>query len=169
MSRTVARPAPSAERADLLVLLGYLVIAGGLSALGIATVLSSAGATYGRGPQPAWQPPIELIEGIWTVLFLAAAVAGWLVHRRRSGAVRPARWLYWVLVVLEAAWLTLFLLGANLWLVLGVILVLDLVAVATTVSFWRVTRLAGLLLAPTVVWLVFGTLLSLAGTALRAP
>ena len=59
--------------------------------------------------------------------------------------------------------------GVWLWLVLGVILVLDLVAAATVFACWRATRAAGRLLLPTVVWLLFGRLQSIAGTALRAP
>ena len=169
MSRTMARPEGTTTPRDLPALALYVLAGCGLAVLGAATVTSSAGAAYARGPQVEWQPPIVAVEAVWTALFLASAVAGWLVHRRRAEAIGPALWLYWAMVGLEALWLALFLLHAQLWLVLGVILVLDLVAAAAAFAFWRASRTAGVLLSCTVAWLLFGTMLSIAGAALRAP
>ena len=158
-------PASSGGRA----LAGYVAVGCALTVLGASTTVSQAGESLQHGPQVAWQPPLALVVAIWTALFLAQAVAAWLVQRRRTAgtAVGPALQLWWALVALEALWLALLLLGVDLWVVLGVIALTDLAAAAAAFAAWRASRLAGVLLTAATAWLVFGTALSVVGNALR--
>jgi benzodiazapine receptor len=50
--------------------------------------------------------------------------------------------------------------GAGLWISLGWIVLLDFAVLATIVFFWRVSRLASLMLFPYWTWLLFATALN---------
>lgn len=166
MTRAVLQPAAPPTRA-IRALLGYLAAAVLLAVLGAATTISGAGVAQQSGPQVPWQPPLAAVVAIWTVLFVAQAVAAWLVHRRRRSGIGPSLWLHWSFVLLQAVWLLLFSLGVDVWIVLGVIVLVDVVGAATAFAFWQTSRLAGALLTASVVWLVLGTASSVVGNALR--
>lgn len=144
---------------DLLGLAGFGIavliaaVLGGLAAAG-------ASADYAALEQPAWAPPDWVFTPVWTVLYVAIAVAGWLVWRQ-EGFARPLV-PYAIQLVLNAAWTPLFF-AANsygwaaieivaLWIAIGV----------TVVAFWRVHRAASLLLIPYWAWVTFAGALNVA-------
>jgi len=118
---------------------------------------------YGALTQPAWAPPAWLFGPVWTVLYLAIAVAAWLVWRQQDFRARGlALGLFLAQLALNALWTWLFFawqLGALafaeiilLWLTIAVVLVL----------FWRARPLAGWLLVPYLAWVSFAAALNFA-------
>ena len=97
---------------------------------------------------------------VWTVLYIAIAVAGWLVWRRVGWG--PALAVYAVQLALNAAWTPLFFGAGAYGLALVEILVMWLAIGATVVLFWRVSRPAALLLVPYWAWVTFATALNFA-------
>lgn len=144
----------------------------GLAAFGAATAAAAvtgslaaldASDRYGALVQPSWAPPAWLFGPVWTVLYVAIAVAGWLVWRKDGwGGARAALTAFAVQLVLNALWTPLFF-GADL---LGVafaeIVLLWLAIVATVVLFARHSRPAALLLVPYLAWVTFASVLNLA-------
>jgi tryptophan-rich sensory protein len=61
---------------------------------------------------------------------------------------------------LNMAWSVLFFGYQRVGLALAEMIVLLLTVMATTVLFWRIDRLSGLLLAPYLLWLGFATVLT---------
>lgn len=116
---------------------------------------------YGLLSQPAWAPPPWLFGPVWTVLYAMMAVAAWLVWRH--GGVQANRHplaLYLVQLAFNALWSWLFFawqLGA--WAFADIILLWALIA-ATLVSFWRVSKPAGALLVPYLLWVTFAAALN---------
>lgn len=153
-------PAPSRSQ-QVVGLVGWLLVCFGTSAVGaLATV--NAGAFYESLVRPAWAPPAWLFGPIWTSLFLCMAIAAWLVWR--SQAPRAARKLALQLFVAQLAfnalWSWLFFawrLGAA---ALLEVLLLWLSIAATAAAFWRVSRPAGLLLLPYLLWVAFAAALN---------
>lgn len=144
----------------ILGLVAWLVtvaLAAGLAA--IASV--DASAFYGRLERPPWAPFAGYIGPIWTVLYLLMALAAWLVWRERGFAAAPvALTLFLVQLVFNALWSWLFFewrLGG--WAFADIV-VLTLLVVATTIAFWRIRPLAGVLLLPYLAWLVFAAVLN---------
>lgn len=137
--------------------------------LGVFLLLVSAAALFGAQFEPgAWYaalrkppltPPNWLFGPAWTVLYLSIAVAGWLVWRApRKEPLALALW--GIQLALNAAWSWLFfgLQRPGLALIeIGVLLVLIL---ATTVAFFRVRRMAGVLFAPYAAWVSFAAYLN---------
>lgn len=124
----------------------------------------AVGARYLELDRPAWAPPQEAFGIVWPVLYLLIGVAAWLVWRQ-AGSLSAARrelTLWGTQLVVNAVWPAVFF-GAELfWPAVAVIVVIDVLVAATLVAFWRRHRLAGLLLAPYLAWLLYATALNVA-------
>jgi tryptophan-rich sensory protein len=133
---------------------------------GLATASNVNGWYVGADKAP-WSPPNWVFGPVWTTLYVAMAVAAWLVWRRRTGTSRAALTIYGVQLVLNLLWTPVFFglypaLGTPaLWTAFAIIVALA-VAVATTVMlFGPISRPAGLLMLPYLSWVVFASSLNL--------
>lgn len=136
-----------------------------IAGLGVALALSlgtavigalasvQASTFYAQLAQPAWAPPAWLFGPVWSVLYVMMGVAAWLVWRSAGAPhTRTALSLYIAQLAANALWSWLFFawhLGA---LAVIDILVLWMLILATLIAFWRINRLAGVLLAPYLLW-----------------
>ncbi|MFD3327975.1 TspO/MBR family protein [Streptomyces sp. NPDC058701] len=143
-------------------LAAFLAVTFCVAALG-ALASADAGDVYGALRRPAWAPPAWLFGPVWTVLYAAIAVAGWLVwrHPDRSRARRALAW-WGVQLALNLAWTPLFF-GARQYGLALLDIALLLAAVATTlVLFRRLSRTAALLFFPYLLWVAFAAALNAA-------
>ncbi|MFM7841183.1 MAG: TspO/MBR family protein [Nitrospira sp.] len=118
-------------------------------------------AWYGRLAKPAWTPPNWIFAPVWSVLYTAMAVAGWLVWREAgvAGVLGPLG-LFALQLALNGIWTWLFFgLHRPDW-ALADIVALWVAIVVTEVSFWTVSPQAGALLLPYLVWVTFAGLLN---------
>jgi tryptophan-rich sensory protein len=140
-----------------------------LGALGIFVALVALVAVFGAqfepGPwydglrKPPLNPPNWAFGPVWSVLYLSIAVAGWLVWRARPESAKPLV-LWGSQLVLNAAWSLLFF-GLHLpSLALVEIVLLLALLLATTVSFFGVRPLAGVLFLPYAAWVSFAAYLN---------
>jgi translocator protein len=144
-------------------------VVGLLGILGVTFLVPGLGslftdpAWYGTLARPAWAPPAWVFGPVWTVLYGLMAVAAWLVWRERGLAgARGALGLYAVQLALNAAWTPIFF-GLRLpGLALLELGVLWVAIVATTVAFWRIRRVAAVLLLPYLAWVSFAAALNAA-------
>lgn len=160
---TDAAAGPSGRRQALGVG-AFLLLA--FAAGGIGSVLqgSDVGARYLAFERPVWAPPSWAFGVVWPVLYVLIGVAAWRVWRQ-AGGVGAAAWplgLWAGQLVLNAAWPGVFFGSDALWAAVAVIGVLDLVVVATVVTFARVDRAAAALLAPYLAWILYATALNVA-------
>jgi translocator protein len=113
--------------------------------------------------RPAWAPPSWLFGPVWTLLYTLMAIAAWLVWKEKgfAGARVPLA-LFGIQLALNAVWSWLFFAWRR-GLLAEVEIVLLLVMIALTLAaFWRVKRLAGLLLVPYLLWVTYATALTFA-------
>ncbi len=143
-----------------LGLAGWLLatfVAGGIGA--VASV--RAASFYGQLSQPVWAPPAWLFGPVWSVLYVLMGIAAWLVWR--EGASRNASTalkLFVAQLLANALWTWLFFVWHLGLVALVEIVVLWLLIAATMASFWRVRRVAALLLAPYLAWVSLATALT---------
>jgi tryptophan-rich sensory protein len=147
---------------QMLGLAGWLLLS--FAAAGLGGLASArAGVFYEQLSRPDWAPAASVFGPVWSVLYLLMGVAAWLVWRERGFAgARTALGLFLVQLLANALWTWLFFawrLGA---LAFGEILVLWVLIVATVVAFWRVRRLAAVLLLPYLAWVGFAALVTYA-------
>ena len=131
-------------------LAGWLVLCFGSAAVGARF---RPGAWYAGLRKPSWTPPNWLFAPVWTALYAMMAVAAWLVWQE-VGLARESG-LFLVQLVLNAAWTWLFFGLKRPGLAFADIVALWVAIGATLLAFWTVRPVAGLLLAPYLVWVTF--------------
>ena len=149
-----------ASRKQALGLAGWLVasfITGGIGAIASA----SAASFYGELIRPSWAPPAWLFGPVWSVLYVLMGIAAWLVWRKHGfrGASTALR-LFITQLFANALWTWIFFVWHRGALSLAEIIVLMLLIASTILAFWRLHRLAALLLVPYLAWVSFATALT---------
>lgn len=140
----------------LLGLLPFLLLVAAAAAFGVTF---QPGAWYEALRKPPGTPPDWLFGPVWTVLYLAIAVAAWRVWRARPGP-STAIVLWGAQLALNAAWSWLFFgLERPGLALLDIGALLGLLAF-TTAAFLEVDRTAGLLFIPYVAWVGYATYLN---------
>ena len=136
-----------------------------LAVAGAAVVGSQfrPGAWYAALDKPPWTPPDWLFAPVWTLLYVAIAIAGWLVWRATPGAARSAALGFWAAqLLLNAAWSWLFFGQHLMGLAFAEIVVLWLAILGFALAALRVSRPAAALFAPYALWVAFAAALNLA-------
>lgn len=110
---------------------------------------------YRELQKPPWQPPGWVFGVVWPVLYALMALAAWKcsVSDEKRSRVRRALGLYAIQLLLNVAWSAFFFWGQNPRAALVEILILDLFVLGTTLAFFKISRLAGWLMVPYVLWL----------------
>jgi benzodiazapine receptor len=147
-------------RTQALGLAGWLAasfITGGIGAFASAR----AAAFYGQLDQPSWAPPAWLFGPVWSVLYVLMGISAWLVWRRHGwrGASTALK-LFLAQLGANALWTWLFFAWRQGALSLAEIVLLWLLIAATMITFWRLHRVAALLLVPYLVWVTFAAALT---------
>jgi tryptophan-rich sensory protein len=154
--------ARSSATNQTLGLAGWLLasfIAGAIGGLASTTDASF----YGQLLQPAWAPPAWLFGPVWSVLFVLMGISAWLVWRQygfRGAGV--ALKLFAAQLLANALWPWLFFAWQQGAVAFIEICLLWLLIAATMVAFWRLHRVAALLLAPYLAWVSFAAALNFA-------
>ncbi|MBP8176979.1 MAG: tryptophan-rich sensory protein [Xanthomonadales bacterium] len=150
---------PSAAKQGL-GLAGWLLASFAAAGMGGLASVNAAGF-YGDLVRPPWAPPAWLFGPVWSVLFLLMGVAAWLVWRdhgfRGAGAALK---LYLAQLLANALWSWLFFAWRQGAFAFAEVTVLWLLIAATIFSFWRLNRLAALLLVPYLAWVSFAAALN---------
>jgi benzodiazapine receptor len=144
-----------------------LVVACGVSLLVgvIGSIVVTNGAFtswYATIEKPAFTPPGWMFGPVWTILYLLMGVAAFLVWRRGLGSLLVRIALVWFLIqlVLNASWTPVFFGLHRIGLALLVIGLLWAAILITLYYFARVSRPAGLLLIPYLLWVSFAAVLN---------
>ena len=140
-----------------LALPGFIVVTFCAPLFGAAAMPA---AWYASLSKPAWNPPAWIFGPAWTLLYTLMAVAAWLVWKR-DGWRRPLR-LYFVQLVLNAAWTPIFFGARELGWAMAEILALWTSILLTMLAFHRISRPAGWLFAPYLAWVTFAAALNFA-------
>ena len=155
----MTQPARGRQALGLAGWLAASFATGGIGAIASA----SAASFYGELIRPAWAPPAWLFGPVWTTLYVLMGIAAWLVWREHGfrGAATALK-LYVAQLFANALWTWIFFAWHQGALSLAEIVVLWLLIAFTISAFWRLNRLAALLLVPYLAWVSFATALTAA-------
>jgi tryptophan-rich sensory protein len=151
-------------------LIWFLLGAFAAGTIGTFATLSSVATWYPSLNKPAWTPPNGLFGPVWTVLYVAMAVAAWRVWRKAG--LRHERGIvlvYALQLALNAGWSVLFFGLRAPGVALLDILALWLVLVSMLVTFVHADRIAGALWLAYTAWVSFATALNAAVWSLNRP
>ena len=150
----------------LLVFVILCLLAGRLGAMITAPALES---WYPGLQKPAWTPPDVAFPVAWSLIFLAIGIAAWLVWKQAARG--EARWplsLFFLQLVLNVLWSFAFFGLRSPFLGLVDIVLLIAAVVATTLSFYKISEIAGWLFLPYILWLGYAAMLNFAIWRLNA-
>ena len=141
----------------------FIILCLGVAGTGALFTSNSVQTWYPALNKPAWTPPPWLFGPVWTVLYLMMAVAVWLVWRMREKShIRVALALFFIQLLLNAAWSPLFFGLRNPLAGLLDIIPLWWAILATIISFGKISPAAAILFVPYWLWVGFATALNFA-------
>lgn len=125
------------------------------------TVGGPANPWYAALEKPAINPPSYLFGIVWPILYilmgvaLALVLSAWGARGRTAAIVAFA-----VQLGLNLAWSPVYFGMQQIDWALGVIIALDVAVIVTIALFWKVRKLAAILLLPYLAWILFATVLN---------
>jgi translocator protein len=146
-----------------------------LLCLGVGWLSSQAGPSqtewYRSLIKPPGQPPDWMFGVVWTILYLLMAIAAWLVWWQgwNHPGVKLALGLFALQLLLNFLWSPAFFGMQSLVLGLVVIIPLLILIGLTTLAFFRVNTIAGVLMLPYLLWVGYATYLNAALLVLNRP
>ena len=106
-------------------------------------------------------PPDWLFPVVWTFLYIIMGISSYLVYEKDKSEAKQPLAVYAIQLAMNFMWpIFFFLLNAYLFSFIWLIVLWSL-AITMTVMFYRVSKLAGLLLIPYILWLTFAAYLNL--------
>ncbi len=146
--------------AQTVGLAGWLAVAFAAAAIG-AVASIDAGAFYAQLVRPTWAPPASVFGPVWSVLYLLMGISAWLVWREQGAKeLGVALTLFVAQLCANALWSWLFFAWHKGAFAFAEVLVLLVLIAATIRVFWRIRRLAGVLMLPYLAWVGFASALT---------
>lgn len=130
---------------------------GGLSAF----ITRNSFEQFSEINQPALSPPGWLFPVVWTVLYILMGIASYLVISSEKNS-RPALIFYGLQLLFNFIWSPIFFNLQNYLLAFIVLVILWILVVITTVMFYKISKPAGYLMIPYILWITFAGYLNLA-------
>jgi tryptophan-rich sensory protein len=151
---------PLSKQKQVLGLIIWLALCFDVAAIG-AVASIQAKSFYSQLIQPSWAPPPSVFGPVWTILYALMGIAAWLVWRSAGfRAHRSALVLFLLQLAFNALWSWLFFAWHRGGFAFADLVLLDILVIATLVYFWRVRVLAGVLLIPYLIWILFASALN---------
>ena len=149
----------SSNKNQIVGFIGWVVLCFAASAAGAIASIQTR-EFYDKLVQPEWAPPGWLFGPVWSVLFALMAISAWLIWRDGGFAKhKNALTLFIIQLIPNVLWSWLFFAWSKGALAFTDIVLLWMLIAATICSFWKISRLAGAMLIPYLLWVSFATFL----------
>jgi translocator protein len=151
------------KKEDILKLLGSVMLCEGFGVFGSIFTVQSIPTWYADLIKPSFNPPDCVFAPVWITLYFLMGVSLFLVIRGgvRNSKVREAVLLFFTQLALNVLWTAIFFgLRAPLAALIEIVLLFLAISV-TAIRFYTISRLAGILLIPYLVWVGFAAVLNL--------
>ena len=147
---------------EVPMLIGSILIPLVIGYIGAIVTLPQISTWYSTLSKPWWSPPNWLFGPIWTTLYLLMGVALFLVWReglhRRD--VRFAILIFGVQLAINLLWSVLFFSFHALFGSFILVMLLWLAILANIIAFLIISKWAGLLLVPYIIWVSIASYLN---------
>jgi tryptophan-rich sensory protein len=156
-------PKPATRPVLLLLLAVAVVASAGL--IGNLATIPNIPVWYAGLNKPGFTPPNWVFGPVWSLLYAMMVLAFWRILLRRARWTAPG-WrivgVFLVQMALNAFWSVAFFGMHNPLLGLVVVIALELMIVATIITFRPIDSISAWLLAPYAVWVGYATALNAA-------
>ena len=118
--------------------------------------------------KPPLAPPDWIFPPVWSILYFSMLVA-LLLYLFKLAQNKKSGYIYFIAqLILNLLWTPAFFYLQNIVLALIVIILLDIFVILTIKSFYRVSKISGLILMPYLLWILFATYLNIGYLVLNA-
>lgn len=147
---------------DWLQLIGAILISQLAGIIGSVFTAPAISGWYTTLIKPSFQPPSWLFGPVWVTLYTLMGIAAFIVWKKGIGQrnVQVGIVLFLTQLVFNALWSIVFFGLKDIFLALLVIAVLLALIISTTYYFFQVSRTAGFLMIPYILWVSFATVLN---------
>jgi benzodiazapine receptor len=117
---------------------------------------------YAALAKPSFSPPDWLFAPVWTLLYILMGIAAFLVWRKgtQNRPVKIALIVFLVQLILNILWSVVFFGLESPLSGLIVIVVLWVALLVTVLRFFKISRVASILLWPYLLWVTFAAVLN---------
>lgn len=146
-----------------LMLAVFILLAVAAGAIGRAVNPPTLTTWYAALHRPSWTPSPAEFRIVWTSIFVLMGIAAWMVWKTAGfyEAEMPLL-LFFIQLALNAAWSWIFFGLHNMAAAYAENIAVWALTIATAVLFWRIRRVAGVLMLPGIAWLCFSLVLNAA-------
>lgn len=138
-----------------------LAISFSAAAIGSLATTPNIPTWYAVIEKPFFTPPNWVFGPVWSFLYLLIGISLYLIWTHNDQlSKRTAYILFGLQMILNTAWSLVFFGLQMPWAGMAIILLLDIAVIATLIRFYRIHKIAGLLLIPYLAWIVFATFLN---------
>jgi len=144
----------------LVVSIVVCQLAGGIGAIFTTPAIPNWYASLNK---PSFNPPNTVFFPVWTTLYTLMGIAAFLVWRKglHERRVRVALGIFVIQLVLNTAWTIIFFGLYSLFGAVIAIVFLWIAILINIVTFWRISKVAGALLIPYILWVSFAGILNI--------
>ncbi len=112
--------------------------------------------------KPPFSPPSQLFGIIWPILYLLMGISLYIIYDSPKNKVRTqALYLFFIQLLVNILWPTIFFKFQMYWLAVIVILILDILVVKTIQLFYTINKKSAYILLPYMLWILFATYLNI--------
>lgn len=150
------------RKTDLFISIAIAELVGLLSGF----FAGNSSAVYQSLNQPPLSPPGWVFPVVWTALYACMGTAAYFIYRQGEEKaapfvqVRRALILYAVQLAVNFLWSIVFFGMRQYGWAIAVIVILDLLVIATLLCFAHISQAAAWLMLPYLVWILFATYLN---------
>ena len=147
------------EILKLVISLAFCQLAGFIGSL---FTTPSIPTWYAALNKPAFNPPNSIFGPVWTTLFLLMGISAYLIWRKgvHDKNVKIALLIFIVQLLLNVTWSFLFFGLHSPSSAFFEIIILWLAILVTVFSFMKISKPAGILLLPYLLWVSFASVLN---------
>jgi tryptophan-rich sensory protein len=133
-----------------------IILAQSAGGVGTLFTFSAIPTWYAFLNKPVFSPPNWLFGPVWTILYTLIGISLYLIWTNKKGTLK----LFLFHLFLNAIWSPIFFGAKNLGLAFIVILVMDVTLITIIKNFYKINKIAGLILIPYLMWISFASLLN---------
>jgi len=116
---------------------------------------------YATLTKPSFTPPNSIFAPVWTILFLLMGISAFLVWRRSLDKhVKIALSIFMFQLIFNILWSVAFFGLRSPLAGLVIISILWIAILLTILNFYKISKVAGLLLIPYILWVSFASVLN---------
>ena len=148
---------------NILLLVSFIIISELAGFIGSIFTTPAITGWYLTLQKPLLNPPNWVFAPVWTLLFLLMGIAAYLVYKNTKVEVvkkKIALTVFFIQLILNTFWSILFFGFHSPLLALIEIAFLWLAILYTIILFYRISKPAGIILLPYILWVSFASYLN---------